>query len=73
MAEVVYDEKGTARRGNIFVNFQMAIQNLNDILIDDAKFSEMKKNVFDAIDTDNIGVINVEQVEVFFRAFLRGT
>ena len=35
----------------------MAIQNLTDILIDSEKFAEMSKNIFDAIDTDQIGVI----------------
>ena len=32
----------------------------------------MNKNIFDAIDTDNVGVLEVDKVEVFVRSFLRG-
>ena len=39
------------------VNYKKAIQNLTDILIDSEKFDEMAKNIFDAIDTDQVGVI----------------
>ena len=33
------------------------LQNLTDILIDDSKFQEMQKNMYDAIDTDNESTI----------------
>ena len=39
------------------VNYEKAIQNLTDILIDDCKFKEMCRNMFDAIDTDNEGFL----------------
>ncbi len=32
----------------------------------------MCKNIFDAIDTDNVGTLEVSQVEQFVRSFLRG-
>ena len=54
------------------VDYQKAIQNLTDILIDNDKFQEMCKNIFDAIDTDNVGTLEVSQVEQFVRSFLRG-
>ena len=39
------------------VNYEKAIQNLTDILIDNSKFQEMCKNMYDAIDTDNEGTL----------------
>ena len=53
-------------------NYPQAIQNLTDILIDLDKFQEMQKNIYDAIDTDNSGTLNVAQVETFVRTFLKG-
>ena len=32
----------------------------------------MTKNIYDAIDTDNAGTLEVKQVEQFVRQFLRG-
>ena len=32
----------------------------------------MNKNIYDAIDTDNEGVLKVDQVETFVRLFLKG-
>ena len=43
----------------INVDYQKAIQNLTDILIDLEKFQEMTKNIYDAIDTDNAGTLEV--------------
>ena len=54
------------------VDYQKAIQNLTDILIDFDKFREMTSNLYDAIDTDNEGTIRVTQVEDFVRKFLKG-
>ena len=56
----------------IKVDYQKAIQNLTDILIDLEKFQEMTKNIYDAIDTDNAGTLEVSQVEEFVRNFLKG-
>ena len=56
----------------INVDYQKAIQNLTDILIDLEKFQEMTKNIYDAIDTDNVGTLQVNQVETFVRNFLKG-
>ena len=51
----------------ITVDYAKAIQNLTDILIDIDKFREMNKNIYDAIDTDNEGTLEVSQVETFVR------
>ena len=32
----------------------------------------MTKNIYDAIDTDNAGTLEVAQVEIFVRSFLKG-
>ena len=49
------------------VDFAKACQNLTDILIDDEKYMEFCKNMYDAIDTDGIGILQVDQVKVFLR------
>ena len=54
------------------VNFERAIQNLSDVLVDHEKFNLMNRNLFDAMDTDNKGSIDCNQVETFIREFLRG-
>ena len=32
----------------------------------------MTRNIYDAIDTDNAGTLDINQVEVFVRSFLKG-
>ena len=65
-----YDEE---RRPKSFtVDYEKAIQNLTDILIDQLKFEEMNFNIFLAIDDDNAGVVNADVAEEFMRTFLRG-
>ena len=54
------------------MDFQKAIQNLTDILIDEEKFSEINKSIFDAIDTDNSGSLEKEEVETFVKGLLKG-
>ena len=54
-------------------NYEKAIQNLTDILIDSVKFEEMNKNIFLAMDEDNVGVLQVGIAEEFVRSFMRGT
>ena len=49
----------TAPVQTISVDYAKAIQNLTDILIDLEKFQEMTKNIYDAIDTDNAGTLEV--------------
>ena len=53
-------------------DYAKACQNLTDILIDLDKFQEMTKNIYDAIDTDNAGTLEVGQVEFFVKQFLKG-
>ena len=45
---------------------------MTDILIDVDKFREMNKNIYDAIDTDNEGTLQVDHVEKFVKEFLFG-
>ena len=54
------------------VDFAKAIQNLTDILVDDEKFAEFVKNIYDAIDSEGKGSIAIPEVESFVRDFLRG-
>ena len=54
------------------VNFELAIQNLTDILIDDEKFANMVRNIYDAIDNEKTGTLRVDLVEKFVRDFMRG-
>ena len=56
----------------IRVDYEKAIQNLTDILIDPLKFTVLCKNVYDAIDVDNEGTLQVEQVDIFVHDFLKG-
>ncbi len=55
------------------MDFQKAIQNLTDILIDEEKFSEINKSIFDAIDTDNSGSLEKEEVETCVKGRLKGS
>ena len=54
------------------MDYQKAIQNLTDILIDEEKFAEINKSIFDAIDTDNSGSLEKEEVETFVKGLLKG-
>ena len=54
------------------MDYQKAIQNLTDILIDEEKFSEINKSIFDAIDTDNSGSLERDEVETFVKGLLKG-
>ena len=53
-------------------DFEQALQNMQDILIDREKFNYMAKTLFDAIDTENEGTIDCSHVEAFCRDFIRG-
>ena len=44
----------------ISVDYEKCIQNLTDILIDPLKFAEYRKNIYDAIDVDNLGTLQVD-------------
>ena len=45
---------------------------MTDILIDEEKFQEINKSIFDAIDTDNSGSLEKEEVETFVKGLLKG-
>ena len=55
------------------VNYEKAIQNMNDILINEKIAQAMYSNIFDAIDIDNEGTLSCERVESFVLEFLKGT
>lgn len=54
------------------MDYQKAVENLMDILKNEEKFSDINKSVFDAIDTDNSGTLEKEEVEVFVKGLLKG-
>ena len=54
------------------MDYQKAIDNLYKILTNEEKFAEITKSIFDAIDTDNSGTLEKEEVELFIKDLLRG-
>ena len=54
------------------INYEQAILNLMEILKNEEMFSDINKSVFDAIDTDNSGTLEREEVEVFVIGLLKG-
>ena len=47
-------------------SYKKIIKNL-DILTNEERFADINKSVFDAIDTDNSGTLEKEEVEVFVK------
>mmetsp|Transcript_2418 Transcript_2418/g.3133 ORF Transcript_2418/g.3133 Transcript_2418/m.3133 type:complete len:113 (-) Transcript_2418:42-380(-) len=54
------------------MDYGKAIDNLKDILTNEERFADINKSVFDAIDTDNSGTLEKEEVEVFVKGLLKG-
>ena len=54
------------------MDYQKAIQNLTDVLIDEVKFNEIQESIFDAIDTDSSGTLDKEEVKTFVANLLKG-
>ena len=54
------------------MDYQKAINNLHSILTQEEKFAEINKSIFDAIDTDNSGTLEREEVEQFVKSLLVG-
>lgn len=54
------------------MDYTKAIDNLHKILTDEEKFAEINKSIFDAIDTDNSGTLEREEVETFVKFLLVG-
>mmetsp|Transcript_484 Transcript_484/g.540 ORF Transcript_484/g.540 Transcript_484/m.540 type:complete len:129 (-) Transcript_484:50-436(-) len=54
------------------MDYSKAIANLNSILTDEEKFAEINKSIFDAIDTDNSGTLEKDEVESFVKGLLKG-
>ena len=57
---------------NSLMDYQKAINNLHTILTNEEKFSEINKSIFDAIDTDNSGTLERDEVESFVKSLLVG-
>ena len=45
---------------------------MHSILTHEEKFAEINKSIFDAIDTDNSGTLEREEVETFVKSLLVG-
>ena len=62
------------RNGNtkVYVDYEKAIQNLTDIMINQERFSYMCRVIYDACDIDNSGSIDVSIIEEFVRTSMRG-
>ena len=54
------------------MDYGKAIDNLQNILTHEDKFAEINKSIFDAIDTDNSGTLEREEVESFVKSLLVG-
>lgn len=54
------------------MDYNKAIENLDKILTNEEKFAEINKSIFDAIDTDNSGTLERDEVESFIKGLLRG-
>lgn len=54
------------------MDYQKAINNLHSILTHEERFAEINKSIFDAIDTDNSGTLEREEVETFVKSLLVG-
>ena len=54
------------------MDYSKAISNLHSILTNEEKFAEINKSIFDAIDTDNSGTLEKDEVESFVKGLLKG-
>ena len=45
---------------------------MHSILTHEEKFAEINKSIFDAIDTDNSGTLDRDEVESFLKSMLDG-
>lgn len=54
------------------MDFTKAIDNLHRILTNEERFAEITKSIFDAIDTDNSGTLEKDEVLQFIKDLLKG-
>ena len=52
------------------MDYAKAIKNLHEILLNEERFTEINKSIFDAVDTDNSGTLEREEVESFVKSLL---
>ena len=55
------------------MDYQRARDNLSRVMTDEERFSEISKSIFDAIDTDNSGTLEKDEVEDFIKQMIKGT
>ena len=53
------------------MDYIRARDNLSRILTDEERVAEINKSIFDAIDTDNSGTLEKDEVEIFIKDLLR--
>ena len=53
------------------IDYKKAIENLKEIMINEEKFADINKSIFDAIDTDNSGTLEKEEVQTFVHRSLK--
>ena len=54
------------------MDYPKAIKNLHEILMNEERFAEINKSIFDAVDTDNSGTLEREEIEGFVMSLLQG-
>ncbi len=54
------------------MDYQKAIDNLHRIMINEERFAEITQSIFDAIDTDNSGTLDKEEVLDFIKELMKG-
>ena len=54
------------------MDFGRAIENLRSMLTEEERFADINKSIFDAIDTDNSGTLEKDEVLSFIRELLAG-
>ena len=53
-------------------DYEKQIRHLDQIISNEEKFADINKAIFDAIDTDNSGTLERDEVESFMKGLLRG-
>ena len=54
------------------MDYSKAIDNLHRMLTNEERFAELNKSIFDAIDTDNSGTLDKDEVLSFIKELLKG-
>ena len=49
------------------MDYEKAIKNLHSILLDEKRFSEILRLIFDMIDTDDSGTLDTDEIKDFVK------